>query len=564
MHKASLLADQLAFEYTQNEQKQFNIVWKAPIKGVGETFITSFEKGVIQLQAESPLAAAFGISQLKVAIASDHLGDFIGVSQPRFNLRPLWLGCENYMTSDGLEVALPRCIGMSFDNQQKKRNAELLCCRTIDLGYNSILLGKKDSASPTLNSTVLSDMVDFIHLAHSYGLKVIVKSTPFLSEISKKSDCCPLSPSYQEQIIHHINLLLTSVVPDYFFWESSLLDPGFSTHYSARDVTFSELVIKEMHLLENALNDKSQLIFFIPSSDIETAHAHAAWMPHLCDETRKKTIIAFSAVAGDYCADHLPPHPFWEKLRRSPSTSITQLFPLVNVGSISHGEGLWPTPTTDLLDKYYSRLHRHRFAGVLVLTNALPQPGGILDCNLWTASQVLWRNLPSWQITETWFAAFRPNWIFGESSDLLLGMRQIAVKLGYLRSIACEGRSNIASEDCRIMTDQILTSLRDLKGSVEKLERRQFKKGKGPMLSDYLQSFSWDAQSVVLHFLQCYNLSFPFILEEGEMKDSFWTHLSSGSSQGIRSSSKISFLEVPRRGLPGSAMEAIYLENRYL
>lgn len=566
MFKASLLADELALEYSQNHHKQFpKIVWKAPTHGIGESYFANFEKGVIQVQAESPLAAAYGIAQLKVAVASNHLGDFVGASKPRFPLMPLWIGCEIYKTSNGIEVALPRCMGVSYDSAQRKENAERLCRRIIELGYNTILLGNNDFTQPTFNSNVLVELEGFIQLAQAFGLKVIVKSCLFLSDASQKITRCPLCPSFRGHVIEHIHFLLTSVPSlNYFFWESSLLCTEFTSHIFARDATLSELVIKELQLLESALGARSQLIYYIPSPDSETAQQHAVWMSHLCDEAKKYTIIAFSAVAGDCYADHLSPHPFWEKLRKSPDISATQLLPLVNIGLISQGEGLWPTPVIDLLGKYYSRLYRHSFAGVLTLTNALPQQGGILDCNLWIAAQTLWRNLPPQQITETWFAAFRPDWHFEESGDVLQRVRQLAVKLSFLRSQTFKTNNTIIVEDCRIITDHILTSLRDIKICIEKIERKQIKKKEKPTLNDYLQVFSRDAQHIVLHFLQSFNLSFPYTLEEGELKESFWTQLSPGSGQGIRSASKIAFFNEPRRGLPGSAMEAIYLENRYL
>ncbi|MBA3816347.1 MAG: hypothetical protein H0X29_07480 [Parachlamydiaceae bacterium] len=569
MYKAALLAEKLAIEYSQNKQKQFpKIVWKAPAQGIGESYSTSYEKGIIQVQAESPLGAAYGIAQLNITLAGDHLGDFLGLSQPRFALRPLWIGCDSYVSSNGIGIALPRYMATS-SHEEMKINSEKLFHRIIELGYNTILLGSNHSSTAAVSrlnfDDVYSELNSFIQLAHDFGLKVIVKPCFFSTEASKKISHCPLSPLFRGHLIEQIELLYASVSSmDYLFWESSLLCAEFIHDTFARDATLSELVVSELHLLESSLKGRSQLIYYIPTSDLATAHQHAVWLPGLCDEAQINTIISFSAVAGDCYADHLPPHPFWEKLRSSPDISATRLLPIVNAGLISQGEGLWPTLAVDLIDKYYSRLYRHRFVGVLALTNALPQRGGMLDCSLWIAGQALWRNLSPSSLSETWFAAFRPDWYFEESGDIMSRMRQIAIKLSFLRSLNAEANSNILAEDCRIMTDHILTNLRDIKLSLEKIERKQVKKRKSPTCNDYVQVFSRDAQRIVVRFLQSFNLSSPFAMEEVDLRESFWTQLSSGSGQGIRSAGKILFCDEPRRGAPGSAMEGIYLENRFL
>src|SRR5690606_29786497 len=125
-------------------------------------------------------------------------------------------------------------------------------------------------------------------------------------------------------------------------------------------------------------------------------------------------------------------------------------------------------------------------------------------------------------------------------------------------------RDSVLSEDCRVATESILSRLKELLLRSEKLERKRLKRANAPSISDYMQVFARDAQRIVLHFLQCFNLSYPHVLGSEELSESFWMQLSPGAGQGIRSATKVVFATEPNSGPAGSRMEAIFLENRLM
>lgn len=569
MYKVGLLIDQMLDELSQTPGNNLpKILWKSPKNGRGENYFSTLDKGSVSIDAESPLAAAYAISQIKIAASCKHLGEYLGQGGPRFHLRPLWVGCgPDIISPSGLGAALPRFFLSNGQGlQQVEQKCNFFCRRVIELGYNAVVLGNHSDSQPVFNSDIFNEIESFCRLIHDHGLKTIIKPRLFLKDSLIKTSRCPFDPEYQSLVRNGLKALSNAVPSlDFIFWESSLLHPDFAKHSAARDFTLPELVLAEVHMLEENLPENKALIYYIPSPDPVVARQHSLWMPSLCDDVGPGTIISFSAVAGNCSHDHMPPHPFWDQLRVSPDISSTCLLPIINTGSISQGEGLWPAPTMDLFEKYYSRLHRHRFAGVIALTNYLPKSGSMLDCSLWTASQLLWHSQSPHQIMETWFLAQRPEWDFTANMDTLRSTRQLIVDLSFLRALTRENkRGNQSSEECRLMTESVLARLKDLQMRSEKLERKRIKKAQHPSLSDYMQVFVRDAQRIVLHFLQCFNLSFPYAMGGEELQESFWMQMSSGGGQGIRPAVNVPFLDEPRRGAAGSSMEAIFMENRLI
>ncbi len=96
-----------------------------------EGFESSYEGGVLRLQAETPLGAAFGIAQLARAARAGHLAEWLGKRQPFFVLRPVRL-------------------------RTPVSQWELFCEQLVMLGYNAVV----SSDAP-------------LELCHAYGLQVI-------------------------------------------------------------------------------------------------------------------------------------------------------------------------------------------------------------------------------------------------------------------------------------------------------------------------------------------------------------------------------------------------------
>lgn len=565
MQKIELFIEELFRAIPKISEKILpEFVLKVESRGKGEGFHSSFKQGKVYIQAESPRAAVYGLSQLRVAAASGYLGDFLGSCQPRFDLRPIWIGCDSIVSiASDVSLAVPSYCEKEVQENKGLQTKEVFCRRILELGYNAVILGGCEICQSRPRQGDASEVEQFCKLLKNYGLKIILK--PIFTDSHNKRGCCPLNEEYSKWLQAKIDGIC-ELIPsfDYLFWEGSLLRSDFSTDKAAQEHTLSELVTAEAKLLEKLLPSNKRLIYFIPTPDHNTARQQAKWMPVFCDEVHKNTIISFSSVAGDCFEDHLPPHPFWEALRKSPDVSATKLLPLVNIGEINQGEGLWAAPSLDLIDKYYGRLYRHHFAGMAVLVNKLPRPGAMLDCGLWVASQALWSDISVRLLSDTWFSAFCPSWHHSEIAEVLFGVRQLVLDLSALRYVTHETkRDTISSEECRAMTESVLSRLKELQVKASKCER-MLKTTGNPSISEYLQIFGRDAKRIVLHFLQCFNLSYPTLATPEDQLESFWMLSAPGSGQGIRSSVKVSFLSEPSRGAAGSHMETIVKENRWI
>jgi hypothetical protein len=83
------------------------IVWEyqSTSKGQQEGYKASFEAGKVHLQADTPLAIAYGISRTRVAVATGHLTSFLGERQPRYAFRCLWVvGEEVVSMMEGVHI----------------------------------------------------------------------------------------------------------------------------------------------------------------------------------------------------------------------------------------------------------------------------------------------------------------------------------------------------------------------------------------------------------------------------------------------------------------------------
>lgn len=536
-----------------SEKEDFPLIeWNSIQEGSKEGLSVSYAAGKISATAFSLPSAIYGLNRLRMAIASGHLSETLGEIVPRFSLRPLWLGSDLRVLLNSLESACPFYV-MDLQKMDK------ICERVVELGYNALVFGRREGMGLVSSEGVKVDWDIISNFLHEYGLKLILKAS-ISDQISEMHS--PANPNYCDIVKKNLrDFFNTYKGIDYFFWESELLHPHFSQYKEAEEYTLQELVVKELHMIEEILEGEKVLIFYVPSPDIASAKMQASWLSALCDEARGKTIIAFSAVAGDPTQDHAMLHPFWDKLRKDIFHSSTLLLPIVNVGGVRQGEGLWPALSFDRIDHLLSRSSRHA-AGAISLVNFLPEKGGMLDCSLWAASSILWDNHNALQGAETWFAAFRPEWNFCLFSEDFKSIRQIIVQLSLLKSLTSEpGRDAISGEEGKALSESLLAQLKELEVKWEKEKKPN--KEESSTLHDYYLYFARDARRIILYFLQCFNISIPNVLNQEDLQESFWTQFSQSGGQGMRSG-KISFLEQPNSGLPGTRMFRIFAENHLI
>lgn len=538
MQKARLVFEELKQKF-ENGKNRPSVHWQPVGNSFSEEFCINYAGGKITVKAQGYLGAIYALQRIQTGLASGHLADLFASTAPHFKLRPLWL--EDAVRTVSKEPA----------------KAHLFCKRILELGYNAVMI---DSGENLANLKTLC-----LNLK-SYGLKIILKTNPAQNQKLDKGS--PLNKNYQDFIADHLKTILSHhICFDYLFWESSWQLPEFTADPQADHYTLPEIVLAEVRLLEQSLNHSQNLIFYLPCADEMAAKQSAVWMPRLADDLGEGSILAFSAVAGDCFEDHLTAHPFWNQLRLRIEPSSAPLLPILNVGHVRQGEGLWPVLMTDLIHEYIPRCRKGNFAGILAIANQLPAEGSIHDCNLWTASQAMWnRDVSALLWVETWFSAFRTDWNYPLCSTLLNQIRALSKQMRRLHSLTASEKSKdqSASQECRLYAESILMQLNELQVKIEKEERKQLKKNEKSTLGDYFTYFASDVRKTVLHFTHCFNVSIPNSINENDLKESFWTEVNNrpGQSMGMRSSSKISFLESPNKGAPGSRMQMIYQENR--
>lgn len=534
MEKAKLVFEELKQKY--EKQKALKnapaINWLPIGESLSEDFSIQHAGGIISLKAHGYLGAIYGLQSIRTGIESGHLVDFLGQTTPHFKIRPIWL-------EDAIKTVL-----------SEPSQLHAFCKRVLELGYNALVVDQSNERIA---------LKSFCEKLQSYGLKVILKLS-FLQN-QKWASLSPFDKTYRDAIADCLKTLLSqNHCFDFLFWESQWQQAEFTHDHDSDSYTLPEMVLAEARMIENSLDESKALIFFLPSADAMAAKQSAEWMPRLADDLEKKTILAFSAVAGDIFVDYLPPHPFWDKLRSRTASSSAALMPILNIGHVKQSEGLWPVLVDDLIDEYVPRCRQGHFSGILAIANQIPREGGIHDCNLWTASQCMWKKqLPAFLWIETWFSAYRPDWNYPLYSPILHQIRALSKQLFLLRSLSHEKHS---SQECRLFAESILIQLNEIQAKLEKEERKRIKKSEKTTLWDYFTFFAYDARRMVLDLMQFFNISVPNLLEENDIKESFWTESSLKANQGVRSNGRIVFLKSPNKGAPNSRMNMIYQENR--
>lgn len=536
MKKCHELASVLATEYAEHSKhKRYPQLLTAVVEKKGEGYKSSYAGGKLKITANNSLAEAYAISQMGTAIRAKHFGDYLGENSPRFTLRPLWLKAT-------VEIPLTEELTLNLPEFMLAEDAKLLlprfCKRLIECGYNAILIGSQNcnwKLTSNPQPTAL-DLNVVIQQLHDHGIQVILKPN-FKTEISHNAP--HKSKEYLKGVLDELFQKFSTI--DALFWESLWRTEAYLDGESSLDSTDAEIAFSEIQILENCLQNRSKLVFYMcdPEATLKEAERHAKWMINLLDAMNQGTLLAFNAVNGHIYDDYSNDHPLWELLRQSIDSSATPLLPIINVGLVKQGEGLWPVTNFDLLERFLPRCTRHHFAGVIGTASHLPRSGSVLDCNLWVSGQALWHSIPPLLLAETWFKAFRPEENFAFSLQMMHMARSIVLDLTLL------SKESVAAEDAKMHGDSLMAHLRQLKWRIEK-ETSQV--SSHPSIKDHFLFFFKNVQHLIGAFLPTYNLPLSYQTDGDDPLGSFWNHE----------------LDVPHRGPKNSLMEAIYMENRYL
>lgn len=532
MRKSQELTDALKTEYLEKIVEGFPklVLKKNPMPP--EAFSANYSAKTLIIEASSPIGHSYGISKLTAAIKGNHLADYLGKSIPRFLWRPIWLkAAYKVEVNEHISLHLPEFMCAADAVHLTPR----FCRRLIECGYNSIVIGSQ-LPQPSLKLCTNKIQLKLIfEQLREQGIKIIVKPSFNLNAAS----ICPYDPEFQKNIKSCIDLTLGDIAPiDSIFWESLSLQEEYRNHSQALDATDAELLLAEIRTVEKAINKRAELIFFLPSPlDSKKKISQAKWMNLIIDEMSPGSTLAFNAVQGTLYDDHSDNHPIWELLREAPDTSAIPWMPIINFGLVRQGEGLWPLTNFDLVDRFIPRCHRHHFAGVISLSSYLPQPGSLLDCNLWVAGQSLWSCKPSSLFAETWFKAFRPEEDRTACLDAFKKAREIGLTLSRLRSLA-QGAA-CTGEEARMHGELLLAQLKHIRWLWDS------KNGPTSHFKAYFSYFSRDVKQLTTTFLPTFSLPLSHLIDHQEPATSFWAHSN----------------ERPHREPQNKQMEAIFNET---
>lgn len=211
--------------------------------------------------------------------------------------------------------------------------------------------------------------------------------------------------------------------------------------------TLSERLRDEICNAQRIIKGRSQLIFYVPFDSTLRGWRNPKLLTELCLVCNRQTAIAFSFVAGNPSEDHLPSHPFLEQRLNLVQQHSTPLYPIVNSGNVSHGEGRWPLFSFDLFESLWMHTAAIPFTGCISIAQKIPESIGFLEANLWAAGQLFVSPPPPEALLETWFKKHYPKVNFSKAKPLIKHIRQLVICLCHLNDTAFE------SEDKQILKD---------------------------------------------------------------------------------------------------------------
>ncbi len=486
----------------------------------GEEATIALERSVIHLKAKNPLTAHFALNQLSTAIAAKHSGEMLGTFAPRFSLRPLmFIGKQSYDLGSGLSVAIPQDFGAM----------DAFCHRLVALGYNSIIFASyKNEVLPTASSETVALFHELCRKLNDLGLQVVLKL-----DWKERQTFSPSHPESCESLLAALHdLLQLPLCFDKLLWESCCDEDGFYNRQLMGESLRYEVLLQELRMLETAVEDEQRLVYLFSSQ----APSASRDFNLLCDDAGKETILAFPSDSK-----------IWRCLRKRRHHVRTPLLPILNVGCVKLGEGLWPIIPLEDMDYCSQQMHAHRFIGLAALTCSLPKQGSILDCALFLSAKIQWSTLPAQAMMETWFAAYHPEVDVAREFPLIKEMWRLTVKFNKLRA-----GSELSTQFLRL----------ELERSLSQLNQWQLLLKEDSSLSSFLSGplrfFLRDAKRWLLQLSQVLHIPLAQVLEGDDLKQSFWTEMSQGISNSLSRSGQVALLNQAIVDTENKEMEKIY------
>lgn len=509
------------FKKTYGGKTKLKIAQKANSKPLS----FSKEKGGWQICANGDLEGAFALAQLNLFEKGKGELELEGEYLEKFPDRILWPSGEVVFSLDeNWSLALPKALC---------EEASEFLCRLVEMGYTSLVLGVREEGV-LLQEPAEKKLLPLLEEIKKRGIGVIVKP-------SFKGKCTSLK-DYYEKVLPSLSRLSSKMFPGHSVFFESLSLPGlFENRQELRDLTFQDMVLKELE----TLHVEGLLYFALNQESMNTSWVHAALR-----EAGPKTRLVFNAETKTGA-----PNPIWKELYQKSTLSNTPLLPIVNTGNLNRGEGLWPLIDFNEWELTLENIDPAHFPGGISLCGKIPARGSNLDALLWMFASALYGFGSMRKLFEAHRKAFYPLWP-EEAFDAMREMGKMRREVNLLDLYVTEGRR---PEEIRPLAEGLLGRL-SWRQTQFPVEETSDPKNFNLNLSCAIR----DMKRHVFSLLQKGGITMPSVLNGEDLKPSFWTVVEQSPGKGIGSGAKVSVLDQPQKPEDAPQLLEIYLENRTL
>jgi hypothetical protein len=350
----------------------------------GENFSISSWRDTFYVKAYSSLGASYALSQLKTALQGNSRNPWLQDISPGFSQRWLWLvGKKKLACMPGIGIDLPEEL---LEKEHLGERVAALAERLISLGFNGIIFGAFSSCpKASSHGEIFQKLIEELR---SFHIKVAIK-------LSSETSFSQLTNFLKRYSI------------DALLWESRITK---SAGLQSREAIQDELHLEELLALEKIAGKKDlKLLYSIAACAPFYAKRQPSLLAKLADDAGLATSLVFPSSSNHPTEDFSSLNPFFNTLYQREVANITPLLPIVNMGSVGCGAGLWPSIPLDLLTGHLPKNSSHAFDGAIILSESLPTPGTFLDAALWLAGHTLFfPKIPMHQLIAIWLAAHHP------------------------------------------------------------------------------------------------------------------------------------------------------------
>lgn len=288
------------------------------LKGDESFHVTGSHRG-LKVTAESQMGAALGLSLAGAYICSGEYREAIGVYEQKFPWRVLSLQGDKPLTSDSLQ-------------------------RVIELGYNAVITDQE--------------------VINPFPLTLIKK-------ISIEGEArSPLDQDFQSKM-HEACKNCEAV-----YWESGLDHPSYLDHPDADTMTYAEVLLKELRLIEQS---PVKRVFFYFHSKHRRARQ---WLNELACNASNKTVIMFPENQPQFL--HISGMPFLPTFDIEPYGAMPAIPKHLYISN-------------DCL-------------GAAVCVKSVPKMPTMQGARLWLFAQSFIQKKSSSQLLKTWIKCYHPHW----------------------------------------------------------------------------------------------------------------------------------------------------------